>query len=164
MSTESTGLALSIIGFTGIPVQIFLYPAIHARLDTLPCYRLFASLFPIAYALAPFVALLPIHQTALIWAMLALILLIHTIARTFTLPATIMLLNSCTPHTSVLGAVHGAGQSVSAAFRTLGSVIGGFWFAWSLQRGIVWLAWWAVAVEAVVGWLLLWSVRDGVAR
>jgi len=94
--------------------------------------------------------------------MLILLLIIHTIGRVFTLPATIYLLNNCAPHPTVLGSVHGIGQGVSAAFRTLGSVIGGFCYAWGLGLGVVGLAWWlTAAIPAVIACVLLRWVSEG---
>jgi len=131
-STQSSRFAPSYIGIIGILVQLILYPLVHRRLGTLRCYQLFAMLFPFVYTITPFLALVPDREWWLIWTILIL-LVIHTIGRTFTLPATIYLLNNCAPHPTVLGAVHGIGQGVSAAFRTLGSVIGGLCYAWGLE-------------------------------
>ena len=78
-------------------------------------------------------------------------LLLQVTARTFTLPATIILLNNCSPHPSVLGTVHGMGQSVSAAFRTVGPVVSGWWYGIGLERGVVGAAWWGTAGVAVAG-------------
>lgn len=62
----------------------------------------------------------------------------------------------------MLGAVHGTGQGVSAAFRTLGSVIGGLCYAWGLELGVVGLACWLTAtLPAVVACLLLRWIREG---
>ncbi|PGH07120.1 hypothetical protein GX51_01907 [Blastomyces parvus] len=55
------------------------------------------------------------------------------LSRTFTLPASIILLNNCSPHPSVLGTVHGIGQSVSSAFRTIGPVFAGSWYGLGLE-------------------------------
>jgi hypothetical protein len=72
------------------------------------------------------------------------------------------LLNNCAPHPSVLGAVHGIGQGVSAAFRTIGSIVGGVYYAWGLELGVVGVACWLTAtLPAVVACLLLRWVREG---
>jgi len=82
-------------------------------------------------------------------------------ARTFALPATIILLNNCSPHPSVLGTVHGIGQSVSSAFRTVGPVVGGVWYGKGLEMGMVGLAWWGIATVAAAGCIAALFVYEG---
>jgi hypothetical protein len=130
-------------------LQVFLYPPVQARLGTLGSFTIFLYLFPPAYFLAPYLAVLP--TTALVWIGITIVLLLQVTARTFALPATIILLNNCSPHPSVLGTVHGIGQSVSATFRTVGPVVGGWWFGIGLEKGMVGLAWWGVAGVALAG-------------
>ena len=94
------------------------------------CFRYSLALFPLAYLLAPYLALLP-STTAppqpasgvLIWLAISLVLTLQVSARTFALPASIILVNNASPHPSVLGTIHGVGQSVSSAMRTLGPEI-----------------------------------------
>lgn len=81
----------------------------------------------------------------------------HTTGRIFVLPATIVLLNNCAPDPSVLGMVHGVGQTTSALFRTLGPVVGGWGFAVSWEKGVIGGVWWAMSGVAVCGWVAsLW--------
>ncbi|KAJ9640294.1 hypothetical protein H2199_005833 [Coniosporium tulheliwenetii] len=152
------GLALAILGIIGITLQLLLYPAVSARLSTVTTYRFSLLLFPVAYTIAPFLALIP--STAPppaaaagvpIWASIALVLLFQTAARTFALPATTVLVNNCCPDPRVLGTVHGIAQSVSSGTRTLGPVIFLALFGLGIKIGRVWLAWWALAVLAIVG-------------
>jgi hypothetical protein len=90
-----------------------------------------------------------------------LVLLLQVTARTFALPATIILLNNCSPHPSVLGTVHGMGQSVSAAFRTIGPVVAGWWYGGGLERGVVGASWWATAGVAGLGCGVAMGVYEG---
>ncbi|KAJ3558710.1 hypothetical protein NPX13_g9657 [Xylaria arbuscula] len=82
-------------------------------------------------------------------------------ARTVTLPASIILLNNCSPHPSVLGLVHGLGQSVSAGFRTVGPVVGGWWYGASLEAGVVGASWWGVAGVAALGCASSFFIYEG---
>ncbi|KAG0650208.1 Major facilitator superfamily multidrug transporter mfsB [Hyphodiscus hymeniophilus] len=158
MPASTVGVATSILGMLGMALQLFLYPAVHGRLGTLRSFRYSLILFPVAYAIAPYLVVLPSSSTApspaggiFIWIGITLTLLLQVTARTFSLPATIILLNNCSPHPSVLGTVHGMGQSVSAAFRTIGPVVAGWWYGAGLEKNVVGAAWWATAGVAGAG-------------
>jgi len=141
------------IGVLGIPLQFILYPRLNTRLGNIFCFRFFSVLFPLAYVIAPFLALIPQTSTTIIWFGIVLVTTIHTTGRIFVLPVTIVLLNNCAPDPSVLGMVHGAGQMTSALFRTLGPVCAGFGFGVSLEKGVVGGVWWVGALIAVLGWV-----------
>lgn len=159
MPASTVGNATSILGVLGMLLQVVMYPPVHARLGTLRSFRYFLVIFPVAYLLAPFLATLPQTQnedgttsvSTVLWFAIVLILFLHTSARTMTLPASIILLNNCSPHPSVLGTIHGLGQSVSAGFRTVGPIVGGWWYGMGLDWGMVAFSWWAVAIVSVLG-------------
>ncbi|KAF7926010.1 uncharacterized protein EAE97_010310 [Botrytis byssoidea] len=168
MPAATVGFATSILGVLGMALQVLLYPPVHARLGTLLCFRFFLILFPIAYFVAPYLAVLPSSTLApapaagpAIWIGIFFVLLLAVSARTFTLPATIILLNNCSPHPSVLGTIHGIGQSVSAGFRTVGPVVGGIWYGQGLEKGVVGWAWWETAVVAAAGCVTAMWVYEG---
>lgn len=157
----TVGFAMAILGVIGVIMQLALYPPVSASLGLLRSLRTFLPLFPIAYFLAPYLALIPESAPAALWFAISAVLLLQVTAQTFALPASIILLNNCSPHPSVLGSVHGVGQSVVALSKTLGSVLAGRWFALGLENGVVGTAWWAVAAVSVLGWGVSWWVRDG---
>lgn len=168
MPAATVGFATSILGVLGMALQVLLYPPVHARLGTLLCFRFFLILFPVAYFFAPYLAVLPSSTSALepaagpaIWIGIFFVLLLAVSARTFTLPATIILLNNCSPHPSVLGTIHGIGQSVSAGFRTVGPVVGGMWYGQGLEKGMVGWSWWETAIVATAGCLTAMLVYEG---
>ncbi|OCK75989.1 MFS general substrate transporter [Lepidopterella palustris CBS 459.81] len=162
------GLALAILGFIGIILQLALYPRLSHWLGTALSYRLFLLLFPITYTLAPYLSIIPSTTKAphpvegpLVWASLTGILFIQVLARTFALPSATILVNNCCPHPSVLGTVHSLGQSVSSATRTVGPILGGWIFGTGLNIGVVGLAWWTLAGVAVAGAIAGTAVREG---
>jgi hypothetical protein len=168
MPASTVGIATSILGILGMALQIFLYPSIQERLGTLLSFRYFLYLFPIAYFVAPYLSVLPSSTLPPdpasgfgIWAGITIVLLLQVTARTFALPATIILLNNCSPHPSVLGTIHGLGQSVSATFRTVGPIVAGWWFGAGLDKGIVGAAWWGTAGVAGAGCLTALCVYEG---
>ncbi|KXJ95030.1 major facilitator superfamily domain-containing protein [Microdochium bolleyi] len=164
----SVGFATSIIGFFGMFLQLFVYPKVHARLGTLRGFQLFLALFPIAYFLAPYLAVMPSSSEApapvsgpTVWIFICLVLAFHVFGRTITLPASIILVNNCSPHPSVLGTIHGLGQSVSAGFRTVGPIVGGAWYGSSLEMGMVGASWWGVACMSLLGCAAATLIYEG---
>jgi MFS family permease len=167
-SPSLLGSSLAILGILGLTLQLVLYPWANARFGLMRCFRYSLALFPLAYLLAPYLALLP-SATAppqpasgmLIWLGISLVLTLQVSARTFALPASIILVNNASPHPSVLGTIHGVGQSVSSAMRTLGPVAGGYWFGLGLKGGMVGLGWWAVAGISACGCVASLWVKNG---
>ncbi|KAF1912026.1 major facilitator superfamily domain-containing protein [Ampelomyces quisqualis] len=162
------GLALAILGVIGITLQILVYPALSHRLGTAKSYRIFLVLFPFTYALAPFLS--RVHSASkppdgvsgpLIWLSITFILFIQVLARTFALPCTAILINNVSPHPSVLGTVHGIGQSVSSLTRTFGPIMFSWLFGRGLDMGVVGLSWWTMAAVAIIGWVVAQGVREG---
>ncbi|SLM33789.1 mfs transporter [Lasallia pustulata] len=168
MPPRTVGFAMSILGIIGIILQLLVYPAVNQRLGTLRSYRCFLCLFPIAYCLSPYLAIVP-STTAppaqasgpLLWAALAGVVFIQGLARTFTLPANTILMNNCSPHPSVLGTIHGIAQSVSTAVRTVGPVAGGWLYGLGLRKGVVGGVWWGLAGVAIVGQVATGWVYEG---
>ncbi|QSZ36673.1 hypothetical protein DSL72_006554 [Monilinia vaccinii-corymbosi] len=165
---RDVGLAMSILGIIGLTMQLFLYPLVNVRLGTIRSWRIFLYGFPIVYSLAPFLSLIPSlspppsQKTGpLIWISLSCILLIQTIARTFTSPATTILINNCSPHPSVLGTIHGIGQTASSAAKTVGPALGGYLYGAGLSGGYVGLAFWVLAGMSGVTVFASHFVREG---
>ncbi|KAI9754392.1 MAG: hypothetical protein M4579_004730 [Chaenotheca gracillima] len=162
------GLAMAVLGGIGITLQLFVYPTINTRLGTVLSYRIFLMCFPVAYALAPFLAIVPSSDPApspasgiLVWFAMSTVLFVQVLARTFALPAAIILTNNCSPHPSVLGTVHGVAQSVSALSRTVGPVVGGWLLGVGLHRGMVGGVWWGLSAIAAFGCLAAGWVYEG---
>ena len=168
MPASTVGFATSFLGTLGMLLQIFLYPPIQARLGTMRSYRWFFLLFPVAYFVAPYLSIVPSSTAApdpasgsFIWVGILFVLLVQVTARTFTLPASIILLNNSSPHPSVLGTIHGLGQSVSAGFRTVGPIVGGWWYGYGLDIGMVAWGWWGVAAMSVGGCFTSYAMHEG---
>ncbi|KAJ5901817.1 hypothetical protein N7495_002345 [Penicillium taxi] len=168
MLPQSVGFATAILGIIGMALQFTIYPTINGRLGTAKSYQYFLALFPIAYALAPYISLAPSTvpppgqaNGPWIWVGIVIVLFFQVTARTFTLPTSIILLNNCSPHPSVLGTIHGIGQSVSSAFRTLGPILSGAWYGYGLDIGVIGFAWWMIALFSVFGCFAAIYVYEG---
>ncbi|KAK5987279.1 Major facilitator superfamily multidrug transporter mfsB [Cladobotryum mycophilum] len=162
------GTAMAILGVIGISMQLLLYPQLSARLGTIKSWRYFLLYFPLVYFLVPYLSVVP--STSLppasktgpaIWISIFFVLLIQVTGRTFTLPSQVILVNNCSPHPSVLGTVHGLGQSVSSAARTIGPMVGGLVYGFGLSHGFVGLVWWILSGVAVCACLTSLMVREG---
>lgn len=162
------GVALAILGAIGITLQLFLYPRLSYRLGTTKTFRVFLITFPAAYALAPFLSRVASWSKPpagvngpYVWAAMIGVLFIQVLGRTFTLPCTSMLVNNVCPHPSVLGTVHGIGQSVSSLTRTIGPIMFSWVFGKGLNIGVVGLGWWLMAAVATVGLVAAQWVKEG---
>ncbi|PTB78943.1 MFS general substrate transporter [Trichoderma longibrachiatum ATCC 18648] len=168
MPASTVGVATSFLGWLGMLLQVTMYPPVQARLGTMRSFRWFLFLFPVAYFVAPYLSILPSWSPppepasgGFIWVGIIGVVFLQVMARTFTLPASIILLNNCSPHPSVLGTIHGLGQSVSALFRTVGPVIGGWWYGYGLDIGMVAWGWWGVAAVSLLTCATALGMHDG---
>lgn len=168
MQPRTIGVATAIFGVIGITMQLGLYPRISHRLGTILSWRLALLCFPFAYLLIPYLSVMPstsdppaAKNGPLLWIMIVVVLVIQVTGRTFALPGQAILVNNCSPHPSVLGTVHGLGQSVSSAARTIGPMTSGFVYGYGLNHGVVGVVFWLLSLVAVTGLVVSISVREG---
>ncbi|KAK3937409.1 MFS general substrate transporter [Diplogelasinospora grovesii] len=168
LQPREVGMAMAILGVLGIGLQLGVYPWLSARLGTVRSWRLFLFCFPFTYFLVPYLSLVPSSAAppspkdgVAVWFAIAGVLCFQVVGRTFALPAQTILVNNCTPHPSVLGTVHGIGQSVSSFARTVGPILCGFLYGLGLSRGIVGAVWWGLSGVAIAGVLASFLVREG---
>ena len=162
MEPQRVAVALTMVGCSGLALQFVFYPRINSRLGNVRTFRIFCLAFPLAYCLAPYLAVIPASSGSTVWAFIALVLTIHTAGRIFVLPVTIALLNNCAADASVLGTIHGLGQTTTAIFRTAGPISAGYLFGAGLTHGVVGVVWWFIAGVAILGWLaslFIWESR-----
>ena len=160
LPSSRVGLATAIIGVIGLPLQIFIYPEVQTRLGTLKSFRTFLPFSSVAYALMPFLVLIP-RIPWMVWPSFTFIVGLQVISRTFALPAAIILVNNCVSDPTVLGTVHGVAQSITSGARTLGPFVGGWGLALGLRYNLIGGVWWFLALEALVGWFLLFYIYEG---
>lgn len=168
MPPRDVGFAMAMLGVLGILMQIFIYPVVHAKLGVVKSWRIFLYCFPLAYILVPYLSIVPSKAPPpaekngfLVWLCLCAVLFIQVTGRTFALPATTILVNNASPHPSVLGTMHGIGQSLASAGRTIGPSLGGTFYGMGLRHGVVGAVWWGLSGLAVVNCIASNWVREG---
>ncbi|KAI1307515.1 major facilitator superfamily domain-containing protein [Xylaria venustula] len=165
LSPRSLGFTMAFAGLAGLLLQFLFYPAVHKRWGTLRCYRWFSLLFPVVYVTSPFLVVMVGSSSrlteAFTWVFILILLFIHSTSRIFCVPASIILLNNCSPHPSVLGMVHGIGQATAAGFRTLGPVLTGYLHGVAIANKAIGLSWWMVSGTALLSWLVSLVIREG---
>lgn len=160
LASPTIGLYLASFGIAGIVLQLLIYPRIHRSIGTLGVFRLANAIFPLAYISAPYLALLGDRQ-GVKWNAMAAVLFTQVIARTMAIPSSVLFLTEVAPHRSVMGTVHGAGNTLSAFASAVGPAVGGVLLAKGIEMGTIGLAWWAwLCVVSCLS--LFWSFRlDG---
>lgn len=168
MPPRDVGMAMAILGVIGIAMQLFIYPTVNAKFGTVKSWRIFLYCFPLAYALVPFLAVVPSKTSPpaekdgiLVWLAICAVLFIQVTGRTFALPATTILVNNASPHPSVLGTMHGIGQSFSSAARTIGPSLGGALYGLGLRKGVVGAVFWGSSAVALAGCAASYWVKEG---
>lgn len=168
MPPRDVGLAMATLGLVGIAMQLFIYPIVNAKFGLVKSWRIFLYCFPLAYMLVPFLSIVPSKSPPpaekdgiLVWAALCFVLFIQVTGRTFALPATTILINNATPHPSVLGTMHGIGQSMSSASRTIGPTLGGTLYGLGLRKGVVGGVFWGLSALAMCNCVASNWVKEG---
>ncbi len=155
LGSASIGLWLSIFGVCGILLQIFIYPLLQERMGTRGVFRIALVLFPITYAVAPYLSL-TMDGSVMRWLCLGLITCSQIMARTIAIPSTVILLTQSAPSKRVLGTIHGSGSMLASLARAVGPVVGGYMFALGVEHGMVGLVWW-VYLMVISIFALAWS-------
>ena len=159
LSQSNVGLATSFIGVIGFPTQLVLYPMLQSRFGTLKNYRTFFPFSAVAAFLIPLLVLLPNRAWA-VWLSLIAILALQVLGGTMALPGSIIMINESVPMAQVKGLVHGVGQSVASAGKTVGPVLGGWGLGMGLKHNAVEAVWWVLGAVTLLGWVCTWTIRE----
>ncbi|KAI9775389.1 MAG: hypothetical protein M1839_001244 [Geoglossum umbratile] len=155
LPSSTIGTWLAIFGVSGILLQLLIYPRMQARIGTLWSYRIALVIFPAAYIVAPYLALLPDHGIFR-WFAISVVLFLQVMSRTFAIPSSVILLTNVAPSPSTLGTIHGAGNMLASLSRAAGPAAGGWVFGWGMEKGVVGVVWWAY-LALIAGFAAFWS-------
>ena len=155
---DRIGLLFTLYGICGILIQFFIFPHVARRFGVLPCLKVTSILFPIAYLLTPFTALLQSPATQ--QTTMFIILMIKSWAVIFAFPCSAIMLTNSAISLSILGTLNGTATSFGALGRAIGPVIGGWTFSFGVSRGYVILSWWTLAAVAALGAIPVWYLVE----
>jgi hypothetical protein len=166
MQPREVGFAMSTLGAIGVTLQLVIYPMLNDRFGTIRIWRSALYVFPIAYALAPFPALVGSAdfvsgKSVLVWISVGFVLLLFVIGRTGVTPATTLLINDCTPHPSVRGTIHTAGTVIGNLSRSAFPVIAFAIFGKGSEIGVVGLGFWCLACLGILACVASRWVEQG---
>ncbi|KAF3916873.1 hypothetical protein ABW20_dc0110243 [Dactylellina cionopaga] len=169
LPAAQVGYCLGALGAIGIAMQIFIYPPLQSRLGTLWTYQASLLLYPVAYLLAPFLAMLPSTEEdinkpaagAVVWIGIIAASCIQVTARTFASPGNVILLINSVENRKALGTVNGLGSSVSSLSRAVGPFTAGWGYGVALEKGVVGAVWWVMALVAMSGWFVSTHITEG---
>ena len=154
LNSDRIGLLFTVYGIAGVFIQFFAFPPLARHYGVLPCLKVVTAMFPIAYIITPFTALLPTPKTQQIGILV--IMVFKCWAGIFAFPCTTILLTNSAVSLSILGTLNGVAVSISAIGRAAGPAIGGFTFTVGVDRGYGILPWWILGCFGVLGAIAPW--------
>lgn len=158
---ERIGLMYTLYGIYGMCIQFLIFPVVARRFGVLTSLKFVCILFPVAYLLTPFSALLPTPAAQQI--AIFLVLLLKGGAAIFAFPCMGILLTNSADSLRVLGTLNGVATSTTAVGRAIGPAFEGWTYSVGLNIGYVILPWWTLAVIASLSAIPVWYLveREG---
>lgn len=172
LQPRTVGVIMSALSALVVALQVLLYPRANDRLGTLRVWHYALYLFPVAYFLAPFPALVASrhppdsqpHSAPAArpeYAAVALVLVVFGLGKTGVTPATTLLINDCTPHPGVRATVHATATVLGNLARSGVPVVALGVFGVGLRVGVVGVGFWALMGVAALACVAGRWVRDG---
>ena len=149
LDSNRIGLLFTVYGIFGMLIQFLVFPPLARHYGVLPCLKAVTAMFPIAYIITPFTALLPTPTTQQIG--LLAVMVIKCWASIFAFPCTNILLTNSAVSLRVLGTLNGVAVSISGVGRAVGPVLGGYAFSVGAARGYGILPWWILGCVSILG-------------
>lgn len=154
LNSDRIGLLFTIYGVAGMFIQFFAFPSFARRYGVLPCLKVVTAMFPIAYFLTPFTALLPTSTAQQVG--LLIVMMIKCWADIFAFPCSNILLTNSAVSLRVLGTLNGVAISISALGRAAGPALGGYTFTIGVEKGYGIMPWWILACISILGAIVPW--------
>ncbi len=154
LNSDRIGLLFTFYGIIGMLIQFFAFPWLARHYGILPCLKVVTTMFPIAYIITPFTALLPTPTTQQIGILI--VMMIKCWAAIFAFPCLTILLTNSAVSLRVLGTLNGVAVSISAIGRAAGPAIGGYTFTVGVENGYGIMPWWILGCFGVLGAIAPW--------
>lgn len=102
LSSDEVAWSMSLVGFLGLPIQLFVYPKVNQKLGTVRMWRIFLVGFPLVYFTIPYIAAMPSttpppsgKHGVPFWSLVVLVQVLVVSCSTFVVPAQLYLTNEC---------------------------------------------------------------------
>ncbi|KAK3167645.1 hypothetical protein OEA41_010772 [Lepraria neglecta] len=169
LSPEEIGFSLAFAGAATIAFQLGIFGKLREKMGNKITYRVCLAGMVIAFVLTPWVGYKHIENgdggissgKGWLWAELAFILLVKSLAAVGCLTSFLLLITNSAPNHSVLGTLNGLAQTLSAAGRAAGPFLAGGLFSLATHvepKGEA-LAFGVFGGITVVGFLLSFGIR-----
>jgi hypothetical protein len=139
--------------------QFFVFPPVARRLGVLKCLRIVFLIYPFAFFITPFTALLPtplMKEFAIF-----LIMVVRGLAGTFAFPTSTIMITNSASSLRVLGTLNGIATSVSAVGRAAGPALGGAVFSLGVKHGYVIAPFWMLSAISLLAAIPTWYLVEG---
>lgn len=159
INSGQIGLFFMAIALIGMLVQFLAFPYFCNRYGVLRSFKVIACIFPLAYVVTPFTALLPslrAQEVGIFAVMIA-----KWWASIFAFPCSTILLTNSASSLGILGTLNGVAVSISALGRAAGPFVAGWAFTKGVETGYGILPWWILAGVSVGGAVPVWWLREG---
>ena len=144
-------------GVYSLFATIFLFPFVVRKLGALRLFRTLAILYPLLYAVTPYMGLLPPKFKL---AGIYFLIMWKCSFMTMAYPSNAILLTNSAPSLLMLGTINGVAASTASLSRAFGPTISGAMLSLGNKHGYSGLAWWSSAAIAVVGALISLTMTD----
>lgn len=148
LSVRSVGMIMAVNGVIALFVQAVIFPIAAERVGVFKLFLIVTVLHPIAYALVPFLLLVP---QSLVYPAIYFCLAVRNILSITLYPLLLILIKEATPTPSALGTINGLAASASAACRMVAPPVAGFLYTFGSKIDCTALAWYGSALTAIVG-------------
>jgi MFS family permease len=155
LTVREVGMIMAVNGVIALFVQAVIFPIAAERVGVFKLFLIVTVLHPIAYAIVPFLLLVP---QSLVFPGIYCCLAVRNALSITLYPLLLILLKEATPTPSALGTINGLAASAGAACRMAAPPIAGFLYTYGSKRDCTALAWYGSAVIAVAGAIQCFSV------
>ncbi|KAJ3223538.1 hypothetical protein HDU81_009132 [Chytriomyces hyalinus] len=150
------GICLSILGFVALYFQLVLYPSMSRSISPVTLFQTGSVLCIVPYLMYPFISgiLAPsLQNSTLIWFIVMTNLAMRQFCNVLCFTSIFIIINNSATDGN-LGIVNGVAQTSAAFVRSIGPVLGGIMWAWSITNGMAfpfnyWFVFVLLAVWAV---------------
>ncbi|KAI1436083.1 major facilitator superfamily domain-containing protein [Xylaria sp. CBS 124048] len=157
LDSKTVGIILSIQGFYGLLINMFVAPHVIKRFGALRAFRFIVVAYFLLYLVTPYLILLPPSYRM---AGLALVIAWKCTFSIIIYPCNAILTAESAPSSLALGTINGVAASTASLCRAFGPTISGILYTIGLDSGYSGLAWWTSALVAIGGAVLGLRIPD----